>query len=406
MPNFKYNGILNDGSPTSGVIEAYDEFEAVDLIKQTCRVVTSVKEVDDPNKKTFSLNMEIGKPHVSEKSLALMSSQFAIVLKAGMPIVRCVELIAEQTTDKTLKKILMQVAEDVETGHGLAQSFENKAGDILPTTLIETVRAGEESGSLDVSFAKLHVYYDKSSKTKAKVKSAMIYPAFLAVIAVIVIAIVLMVAMPVFIDMFEGMDMELPGITLFVMGLSDFFSKYWLIILAVIVVLVIALKTYSNTESGRLNFAKLQLKIPIIGSVGKMNGASQFANTMTTMIYAGLPIVRAVEITSRTMDNYHHTCQLGKSLGGLEEGKTLASCLTVADCFPELLVEMTSVGEETGTLETTLETIGEYFDSETAIASERALSALQPAITIVMGVVIGFIVIALYLPMFTMYGGM
>ena len=401
MPNFKYRALSIDGARASGVVEAYDEFEAVDKIKQNYSIVEYIRVLDE---KKLGLDMSIGNAKIKEKALALMCSQFAIVLKAGMPIVRCVELIAEQTSDKELSKLLGQVAEDVATGYGLAQSFENKGAKKLPTTLIETIRSGEESGTLEISFAKLHVYFDKSSKTKSKVKSAMMYPAFLGVLAVVVIVIILTVAMPVFVGMLEGSGQAIPLPTKILMDLSSFFGENWPIVIGALIAVVVIFKVWSKSEKGRLRCAKILLKIPVIGKVSLMKGASQFANTMSTMLASGLTIVRAVGLCGKVLDNYHLATELGKAVSGLEEGRSLGHCLTEADCFPALLVEMTSVGEETGTLETTLDTIGEYYDSETEIASAKALGALQPAITVVMGVVIGFIVIALYLPMFNMYG--
>lgn len=404
MPNFKYKAISLDGAKVSGVITAYDEFEAINFVKQKGHVVTSIKEVD--GKKQFSLNMTIGNPKIKEKVLALMCSQFSIVLKAGMPIVRSVELIATQTADKPLRELLSKVAEDVATGYGLAQSFENKGANTLPTTFIETIRAGEQSGTLETSFAKLHNYYDKSAKMKAQVKSAMMYPIFLSGMAVVVIAIVMLVAMPVFLGMFQDMEMELPWPTQFLIDLTNAFTKWWVLIAAIIIAFVIAAMTWSKTEKGKMWFARTMLKLPILGRVTQMKGASQFANTMTTMLAAGLSIIKATAICSKVLDNYHLGTQLGASVAILEEGKPLGYSVEKCACFPDLLVEMTAVGEQTGSLESTLETIGEYYDSETELASDNALKALQPIITILMGVVIGFIVISLYLPMFTMYSGM
>ncbi|MDR0952408.1 MAG: type II secretion system F family protein [Oscillospiraceae bacterium] len=404
MPNFKYRALAPDGSRLNGVIEAYDEFEAVDRLKQNGAIIEAIARVDE--QKVGLLQMQIGSQKAKEKELALMCSQFAIVLKAGMPIVRCVELIAGQTSDKLLSKILAEVAEDVAGGYGLAQSFENKGSKELPTSFIETVRAGEESGTLEVSFEKLHTYFDKSSKIKAKVKSAMMYPIFLLVISVIVIAIVLTVAMPVFIDMFVSLNTELPAPTKLLIAVSDFMAAYWWLLAIIIAGGIIALKLWQRTEKGRMAFARFQLKMPILGNVALMKGSSQFANTMATMLTSGLSIVRAVVICSRTLDNYFLSTELAKTAAGLEEGRPLGWCMQRSEIFPDLLVEMTSVGDETGSLEETLTTIGEYYDSETAIASERALNSLQPIITVVLGVVIGFIVISLYLPMFTMYGAM
>lgn len=403
VPNFKYTAESFDGATVHGVIEAYDEFEAIDRIKQNCKLVLSIKQVQEEK---FGLNVEIGNAKIKEKILALMCSQFSIVLKAGMPIVRCVELIAEQTNDKGLKKILKEVADDVAGGYGLAQSFENKGAKKLPTSFIETVRAGEESGTLERSFAKLFTYFEKSAKTKGKVKSAMMYPIFLLSLSVVVIAIVLVVAMPVFLDMFESMNMEIPAPTKILIGVTDFFTSYWYIVFGVIAAVIVGAKIYSTTEKGRLFFAQTQLRMPILGNVAEMKGASQFANTMSTMLTSGLSIVRATTICANIMDNYYLSTRLAAAVIGLEEGKPLGYCIENCKCFPPLLVEMTAVGDETGSLEETLVTIGEYYDSETTLASERAINSLQPIITVFLGAVIGFVVISLYLPMFNMYGGM
>ena len=401
MPNYKYRALSIDGTRVSGVIEAYDEFEAVDKIKQNYTVVEYIRILDS---KRIGLNMTIGTVKIKEKELALMCSQFAIVLKAGLPIVRCVELIAEQTSDRDLSKLLKLVAEDVATGYGLAQSFENKGAKKLPTTLIETIRSGEESGTLEISFAKLHVYFDNSSKTKSKVKGAMMYPMFLGILAVAVIIIILVFAMPTFVGMLEGSGQKIPGPTKLLMDVSAFFSANWQTVLAVLAILIVVVRVWSKSDGGRMILARALLKIPVLGKVSLMKGASQFANTMSTMLASGLTIVRAVGLCGKVLDNYHLATELGKSVSGLEEGRSLGYCLKESAVFPNLLIEMTSVGEETGTLETTLDTIGIYYDSETDLASAKALNALQPAITVVMGIVIGFIVIALYLPMFNMYG--
>ncbi len=401
MPSFKYTAESFDGVTVKGVIEAYDEFEAVDQIKQICRLVLSIQQFDAGK---FGLDSNIGNPKVKEKVLALMCSQFAIVLKAGMPIMRCVQLIADQTNDKVLKRILTEVSADVNSGYGLAQSFENKGAKNLPVSFIETIRAGEESGTLEHSFEKLFIYFEKSAKIKAKVRSAMMYPIFLLALAVIVIVIVLGVAMPVFLDIFKSMEVEVPFPTPMLIAMSDFFAAAWLYIFIVIALLIVGIMMFKRTEKGRMFFAKLQLRIPVLGHVAEMKGASQFANTMSTMLASGLNIVRATTICANVIDNYHLSTRLGAAVTKLEEGKPLGTCVSSCECFPPLLVEMTAVGDETGSLEETLHTIGEYYDSETALASERALAALQPIITVGLGVIIGFVVISLYMPMFTMYG--
>lgn len=403
MPIFKYKATTADGAEISGIVEAYDEFNAVDQIRQNNMVVKYIKETEQ---KKGGLNTELTPPKIKEKNLSLMCSQFAIVLRSGMPIVRATEMIAKQTADKVLNKLLIQVAQDVGDGFGLAASFENKGKEMLPVSFIETVRAGEESGSLDVSFEKLADYFDRSAKTKQKVKSAMIYPVFLLGLAAIVIGIVMTWAVPTFAEMLFSLDAELPAITRGLIAISDFFAAYWLILLIVIVALIIGARLWSKTEKGRMFFAKAQLKIPILGNVARMKGASQLASTMNTMLSSGLTMVRTVTVCSRVLDNHFLATRLESAIVGLEEGRPLGACLAGCGCFPPLLVEMVSVGEQAGNLEETLDTVGAYYENETAVASERALGALQPAMTVILGLIIAFIVVALYLPMFTMYNAM
>lgn len=403
MAVYKYRAISKDGASVHGIVEAYDEFEAIGIIKETCSVVTSVT----PQRALPGGDIEIfGPAKVSEKNLALLCSQFAITLKAGVPIARAVALIQEQATDKQIRELLSKVASDVSSGFALAQSFENKGGRILPTTFIETVRAGESSGTLEASFAKLHTYYDKAAKVKSKVKSAMMYPIFLSILAVIVIAIIMVFTMPTFVEMFESMNIEMPALTRGIIAVSNFFSHYWWLALIIVLAVVIGIKLYAKTESGSMLFARMALRLPAIGRMNRMKGASQFANTMSTLQTAGIPLVNSVSITARVLDNRFLGSRLSLLTPLLEEGRSLGDLMREDALFPSLLSEMAAMGEATGSLEETLTTIGEYYDVETQIASDRALSMLQPAITVVMGIVIGLIVIGLYLPMFTMYLGM
>ncbi len=361
MPNFKYKAISQAGANVSGVVEAYDEFEAIDIIKQTCSVVSSIQQVDRNELKI--LDMNVGSQHVKEDRLALMCSQFSIVLKAGMPIVRSVELIAAQTHDKTLKNILEKVSEAVSTGRSLASSFEKEGGKMLPSSFVETVRAGEESGSLEMSFLRLYSYYDKSFKIKKRARNATIQPIFLIIMSIVVVGVVMGVAMPVFRDLFDTAGVPLPGLTRLLMSISDFFASNWLAVIIVISAVLLLFRLWVRTEKGGLRFAKIKIAIPVLGDIVLMKGSSQLANTMSTILTSGLTIVNALTICSRVLDNRYLSDRLAGAVRGLEEGKPLGRCLKECDCFPDLLVEMTSVGDETGSLEETLHTIGEYFDS-------------------------------------------
>ncbi|WNX86676.1 type II secretion system F family protein [Agathobaculum sp. NTUH-O15-33] len=387
-------------------MEAYDEFDAVSRIKATeCPIVLSIAEVQEG--KGNILTRDIGGPKkIKEKQLALVCSQFSIIISAGLPMVRSVELVADQTTDKTLHKLLKQVAGDVAAGNSLADSFENKGGKQLPITFIETIRAGEESGTLEESFRKLFVYFEKSAKTRAKVTSALIYPAFLCVLSVVVVAIMMVKVIPMFTEMFASMNADLPPMTAIIIAASNFMVHYWLILLLIVVVLIFALKFWSKSPNGMKFFAVLKLKLPLVGRVQRMNAASQFANTMSTILAAGMPMTRTIQITAKVLDNYVIGMQVGDMVGGVEEGIRLGQCVKQCPWFPPLLTEMTGVGEETGSLENTLTIIGDYYDNEVNLAVERALSMLEPIIICGIAVIVVIVVLGFYLPMFSMYNNM
>ena len=399
MQTYKYKAISKDGAKVSGVVQAFDEYAAVTKIKETCSVVTRISEVRGNKRERRELTLG----GISEKSLAIMCSQLSIILGTGLPIVRAVELVAEQTADKGLKKILTETAEDVAAGFGLAQSLHNKGKD-LPITFIETVRSGEESGTLDVAFQRLHAYYDKAYKVKGRVRAAMTYPLFTLVVAVVVVIIIMVVAVPAFTTSFDAMGVELPGVTRALIAISNFFTKFWAPLTALIAGGLLARKLYGRTEKGRIAQSRSRLKLPVLGQLDRMRTASQFAHTMSTLLAAGLPMLKAVSVTGKILDNYWVGCELSKQIPKLEEGRTLNDCLRTSAVLPDLLVEMAGIGEETGSMESTLDIIGSYYDNEVELATQKALSLLEPIIICVLAGIVIFILLSVYLPMFSLYG--
>lgn len=400
MIAYKYKAISKDGALVTGVVNAYNEFEAVEIIKQTSSVVTKITAVEEKNKAK-----DIFPPQrINEKTLAMMCSQFSIILASGMPIVRAVSLISKQMEDKNLRNILKSVAEDVDAGFKMSKSFEMH-GPQLPATFIETISAGEESGTLEQSFAKLQKYYEKSSKMKGKTISALTYPAFTILIAVIVVVVIMTVAVPVFSRTFVSLGIDLPLPTRIVISASNFFTDYGLFLAIGIVALIIAGKIFSKREKGRVFFANVMLSIPVIGKLTRMSSSALFASTMSTLLTSGIPVVKAVSITSKVMGNYILSLKLNDVSAGVEQGKRLAECLKICDELPELLIEMTGVGEETGSLEETLGVLSNFYNNEVETLSSRALALLEPAIICMLAVFVVFILLSVYLPMFSMYGG-
>lgn len=404
METFKYAAISHSGERVSGIMEGYNELDAVDRIKQTCDVILKLTPVKQDVGSLMS--MDIGGNKLNAKAFTVMCSQFSIILRAGIPIARTVHLIAEKTTDKTLKRILKSVAEDVESGRTVADAFNDRGGSILPPTFVETIRAGEESGNLDRAFDSMYHLFDKRVKMAGKVRSALAYPMFVLVIAIGVVIVLMVKVVPTFTAIFDSYDAELPFMTRLLIGISNFFRSAWPYILVIAAIIALVYKLVQKTEKGKMGLAKLQLKLPILGNIALLNGASQFASSMTTMLGAGLPITRAVSITSRTMDNYYISSETGKLVGKLEEGKALGSSMAEAAYLPDILVDMVTVGEETGELEETMDTISGYYDAELEMATDAAMKKLEPALLIFMAVIAGFIVIAIYMAMFDMYSVM
>ena len=401
MAQFQYSAVSKSGEKVNGVIDAFNELDAASRIRQTCDVILKLGELTD--KKPGLLTMELGGNKLNAKAFTVMCSQFAIILRAGVPLARAVHLIAAKTTDKPLKRILKQVAEDVEGGRSLSAAFEDHGEKILPTTFIETIRAGEESGSIERSFETMEAHFDKQTKTKAKVRSAMAYPLFVIGIAIVVVAVVMIVVIPKITVMFVEGAGQIPFMLNSLIVLSDFFRHNILLIIAVIAALIIGIKLYGNTEQGRINLAKLQLKLPILGNIAELTGASEFANSMAALLGAGLPIPKAVSITARTMTNYYLSTENGKLSGNLEAGQTLSRSMREQNVMPDILVDMVGVGEDTGELEHTLDTIAEFYDAELEEATKAALAKLEPAMLIFIAIFAGYIVIAIYTGIFSMY---
>ena len=332
-----------------------------------------------------------------------MCSQFAIILRSGVPIVRTVQLIADKTADKVLRKMLKQIAVDVEGGRSLSAAFEEHGSKILPVTFVETLRAGEESGNLDRSFETMYHHFDKQMKMANKVKSAMAYPMFVLLIAVVVVAVIMIKVIPTFMAFFENEDQELPFATQVLIGISDFFVYHYMIMVAIIAVIIIVYQLMSHSENGRMLLAKAQLKLPILGNIAELNAASQFANSLTTLLESGLTMNKAVSITAKTLDNYFIATETGKLSGRLEEGHSLGASMRENQVLPDILVDMTAVGEETGELTSTLDTIALYYDAELEMAIQAALEKLEPAMLVFLAVVAGGIVGTIYYTMFSMY---
>ena len=405
MTTYRYKGMTSSGAEVEGLVEAFDKSDAVVKAKENCRVLVSVEPVSG-GKMNDILNADIGDllsgGKIKAKALTLLCSQLSIELRAGLPLVSALKLVAENEEDKKLKKILSEVADDVHAGNGLADAFATR-GPGLPRTFIETIRAGEESGKLDETFARLQNYYEKSAAVGSKVASAMIYPAMLIAVAILVVGIIMVVAVPVFEDSFASMGNELPGPTKALIAMSNFMVNNWLLLIAIIAAAALGIIFYGKTDSGAHLYARIALSFPGLGLVNQMNAASQFATTFSTMLASGLPLVSAARITANTSENLLIQEDIEKAVTGVVEGNRLADGMKESPWFPTMLKEMITVGEETGKLEDTLNVVSEYYTQEVDSAVKKALDILNPCITMVLAAIVVFILLSVYLPLFSMY---
>lgn len=398
MATFKYDAVYTGGEKVSGVVEALNKEDAIIQIRQTCEMVLSIKEI--PKAVIRPTKNRVAK--VKEKSLALTCQQFAIILRAGLPLVQTVDLVAGQSEDKVITNILTQVSDDVAGGWSLSASIDQR-GPGLPTTFRETIRAGEESGDLVSAFERMANYYDRLAKTNAKAISTMTYPAFVIAVAVVVVGIIMVYAVPTFISTFESMNIELPLPTRILIATSNFMTKYILLIIAVIAAIILSIVMYSRTDKGGLQISRMRLAIPVLGEIGRMAGASQFAHTMSAMLSAGMPILQAIEVSARSMTNLVMAYEVQGTIAGVESGRSLGACMASARELPPMLVQMTAIGESAGAMESTLSVMAEYYDNEVSVRTDRALALMEPIIICILAVFVVCILLAVYMPLFSMY---
>ncbi len=404
MTSFRYVALARDGKKVRGIQEGFNEMDATSRIKEKYDVILKLKKVGFQG--GGILSMEIGGKRLNTKAFVLMCSQFATILKAGIPIARAVKLIADKTTDKKIREILFRVAEDVEAGRSLSSSFDDEGGGMFPQTFVETLRAGEESGKLPEAFASVYRHFDKQTKMSGKVRSAMTYPLFVLLVAAVVLVVLMVAVVPSFIQIFDSFGGELPLMTRMLIGFSNFMKVALPFIAIGGVALTLFLKLYGATDNGRIRLAKIQLRIPVLGNIAELNAASQFANTMATMVESGIPLTKAVSITGRVMENFWIRQSVESMAGRIEEGHTVSDSMREAKCLPDILTDMVGVGEETGEMKETLETVAEYYDSELELAVQNALAMLEPSLLVFIAIVAGFIVISVYMSMFSMYSYM
>jgi type IV pilus assembly protein PilC len=339
------------------------------------------------------------KQKVKEKEVVIFCRIFATMINAGLPLMQCLALLAEQEQNKTFSKIILSVKEDIEGGSTLTDALK-KHPKIFDDLFVNLVAAGESGGILDVVLNRLSAYMEKAMKLKSKVKGAMTYPASVLVISIAVVALLLLKVIPVFQKMFEGMGGELPAPTQFLVNASQFMQNYWYFMLGAIIAIIFAFDRFKRTEKGSLMIDTTVLKLPVFGPLMRKVAVAKFTRTLSTMMSSGVPILEGLGIVSKTAGNKIIEAALMKTRQSISEGRTIAEPLAETDIFPSMVVQMIAVGEATGALDTMLTKIADFYDDEVDAAVEAMTALLEPFMMVFLGGVVGGMIIAMYLPIF------
>ena len=393
MSVFVWEGKLANGTIKKGEIEAADKAAASILLKRQRIVPTKLK--------TKSKEISFFQKRIKTKEIVIFTRQFSTMISAGLPLVQCLEILSTQQPNPTFKKVLTQIKQDVEGGSTFADAL-GKHPKVFDSLFVNLVSAGEIGGVLDTVLNRLAVYLEKNENLKNKIKSAMTYPIIVLCVAFAVVAVLMIFVIPTFQDLFSQFGSALPGPTQFIVNLSHAFRSYWYVMIGIIVLLVICLKWVRKQEKGRYYTDKMALRLPIFGPLLKKVAVAKFTRTLGTMISSGVPIMDGLDITSKTAGNVIVENAIRAVRTAISEGKSMSEPLEQTGIFPGMVVQMISVGEATGAMDQMLAKIADFYDEEVDVAVEALTSALEPMLMVFLGGIIGFVVVAMYLPIFKM----
>ena len=401
MPTYIWAGRTRKGRVLKGQLEAANERIARIQLKRRNIDVTKLK----PKPKDLFENISFLQPKVTAKDVVIFTRQFSTMIDAGLPLVQGLNMLSEQSQNKTFKHILSQVTKDVEGGSTLADAL-GKHPKVFDSLFVNLVAAGEVGGVLDTILQRLAAYIEKAEKLKAQIKGAMTYPAVVVGIAIIVIAVIMIFVIPVFQDMFSSFGKALPTPTQLVVNMSNFTKSniHWMIL--GLIVFVFLFRRYRKTDSGKRNIDNLLLRFPIIGELIRKVAVARFTRTLGTMVKSGVPILDALDITARTAGNVIVEEVILEARSSIAEGQTIAEPLSESIIFPGMVTQMISVGESTGALDAMLEKIADFYDDEVDATVAAMTSMLEPLLMLFLGGSIGGLVIAMYLPIFQMAAAM
>ena len=397
MPTFVWKGRTASGASANGEIAAGSQADVVAALRQKKIIPTSIKVKEEKKKLTLFGG------RVSKRALAVFTRQFSTMLNAGLPLLTCLEILGKQTESPALRKVLLEVRGDVEGGLSLADALRRQPK-VFDNLYVNMVESGETGGALDVILMRLATYLEKSAALMRKIRGAMIYPVIISLVAVGAIAVMLLFVLPIFARMFEGVGAELPAMTRMVMAISAF-AQVWAIPGTIIfIALFTILRRWHKTESGAKAMDPIFLKVPVFGDLTRKQSIARFSRTLSTLLSSGVPIIDALEITARSSGNWVVEDAILRARTSIKGGENIADPLTKTTVFPPMVTQMIAIGEASGGLDEMLAKVADFYDAEVDQAVENLTSALEPIIMVVLGGIVGFLVISMYLPIFQLAG--
>ena len=398
MPEFRYLVADSAGQTISGTLQA--ENEAV------CRQIISKRglyclELKEANLASRSLSFGGGGVKFKIAELNIFCRQFSTMLSSGISIVKCLDILVEQTENPKLKVVIKKVYEEVQKGKSLSSAMKTQNGS-FPDVLVSMIESGEISGNLDVVLVKVAAHYEKDLKTSNKVKNAMVYPMVLGILTIGVVMVLLVFVMPTFVNMFKQLGASLPMMTQILLDISNFIISYWYAIILFFLTASVLWSRFLKTEKGRLAWDTKKLHIPIVGKMNVAIGCARFCRTLSTIMQSGIPLLRALEVTGKVLNNKFYEGHLKAIQEEIRKGSPLSLAVKKADIFPSMLFSMINIGEESGTLDSILEKTANFFDEEADNKITKTVSMMEPIMIVIMAVLVGFIVVAIITPVYSM----
>lgn len=394
MAQYNYKAMDKNGKAKKGSIEAINLDKAKEKLKSEGLIVQNIKEQGAGKKG--------GGKKVKDKDLAVFCKQFSAVLNAGVTIISALEMMSEQLENKTLKRALQEAQAYVQKGGTLADAFKLNPK-VFPPIMINMTAAGEMSGNLEICFDRLTTHFETANALHSKVKGAVTYPIVILIVVVAVVAVLLVGVIPQFSQMFDDLGSELPAATQMLVNLSNFLQHKWYILVIIVAAIVFGLKAFGKTEPGSLMYAKIGIKFPLFGNLTIKSAAATFSRTMATLMASGISLIDAVEQVAKMINNRIIREALLDAKTQIAKGVPLSKPLRDCGIFPPMLPQMTKIGEETGNIEDMMDKVADYYEMEVNDATDALTAAMEPLIIVIMGVVVGGIVMAIYSPMLSMY---